>query len=103
MKVRKQVYELKPADLAQYPAWEFALDEEGEENQDEGTVRPAAVSGALNASDGMFIVGARFRLADGTTMSGYLTPGVSGEYGLDTVQPAIVTEQGQASFWCGVI
>ena len=28
--------------LAKYPNWEFALDEEGEEGQDETTIRPAA-------------------------------------------------------------
>jgi len=32
MKIRKQVYELTPKDLEEHATWEFALDEEGEEN-----------------------------------------------------------------------
>lgn len=103
MKTRKQVYELKPADLIESPVWEFALDEEGEEDQDEATVRPFLVAGPLDPSDGMFIVRASFKLADGTSQSGYLTPGVQGDRGIGTVQPAIVTERGQVSFWCGII
>src|SRR5882724_9722481 len=38
--IRKQVYELTLEDLVAFPAWEFALDEEGEPDQDEATVRP---------------------------------------------------------------
>src|SRR5512132_118621 len=38
--IRKQVTDLRPDDLAPYPIWEFALDEEGEEGQDEETVKP---------------------------------------------------------------
>jgi hypothetical protein len=103
MKIRKQVYELKPADLLESPVWEFALDEEGEEDQDEATVRPFLVGGPLDLSDGMFMVRAGFKLADGTSLSGYLTPGVQGDRGISTVHPATVTEQGQVSFWCGII
>ena len=91
MKIRRQVYDLKPADLAQSSVWEFALDEEGEEDQDEATVRPFEIDGELDPSDGMFIVRANFTLADGSAMSGYLTPGVQGERGLDTIQPAVQT------------
>jgi hypothetical protein len=39
-RVRKQVYDLTVADLEQHAVWEFALDEEGEEGQDEATIRP---------------------------------------------------------------
>lgn len=102
MKVRKQVHELKPADLEQAPVWEFALDEEGEGDQDEATVHPVAATRAVNPSEGLFIVGAVFTLADGTKMSGYLTPGVQGELDLGTVHPTIVTDEGQISFWRGV-
>jgi hypothetical protein len=103
MKIRKQVYDLKPADLEHSAVWEYALDEEGEEGQDEATVRPFAWDGKLDPADGMFIVRASFTLVDGTTMSGYLTANVEGEADLGTVQPAIVTGHGQVSFWCGVI
>ena len=40
MRVRKPVDKLTPADLEQFPFWEFALDEEGIAGQDETTVRP---------------------------------------------------------------
>jgi hypothetical protein len=55
-------------DMRRFPIGEFASDEEG---QDEATVRPFDVSGALDRSDGMFVVRARFTLADGTQMLGY--------------------------------
>lgn len=94
---------MKPSDLSTSPAWEFALDEEGEENQDEATVRPLDIRNALDPADGMFIVAASFTLADGTLMAGYLTPGVQGDVSLGTIQPAVVTEGRQVSFWCGVV
>jgi hypothetical protein len=101
MKARKQVYELTPTDLAATPVWEFALDEEGEEGQDEATVRPFDGPLPLDPSDGMFVVRALFTLADGTSLKGYLTPAVQGDSTLPTVQPIIVTENGQAMFWLG--
>src|SRR4051812_16904883 len=103
MKIRKQVYELTLEDLAKYPVWEFALDEEDVEGQDEATVRPHSISGALNPSQGVFVVAACFTLADGSTMRGYITPPADDEAGLDTVQPQIVTECGQVGFWCGAM
>ena len=100
-KVRKQVYELTPDDLSASPVWEFALDEESEPDQDEATVRPHSATGALDPSDGMFIVAARFWLADGTPLHGYLTPPSAADRSLGTIQPQIVTGDGQVSFWCG--
>jgi hypothetical protein len=38
--LRKQVADLTPSDLREYPAWEFAIDEEGEAGQDEETIKP---------------------------------------------------------------
>ena len=103
MKIRKQVYQLTLEDLSKSPVWEFALDEEGEEGQDEATVRPYEFSGVLDTSDGMFIVRAFFILADGSRFLGYLTPPVQGDEGLGTLQPIIVTQQGQVGFWRGVV
>ena len=77
--IRKQVYELTAGDLEQRPIWEFALDEEGEEGQDEATVRPWTGNQPLDPADGMFVVRAVFELADGTKLTGYLTPPVQGE------------------------
>ena len=103
MKIRKQVYELSISDLESSPIWEFALDEEGEEGQDEATVRPYEGSPPLDPSDGMFVVRARFDLADGTRLHGYLTPPVQDNAAIGTVQPIIVTAQGQVMFWYGAV
>jgi hypothetical protein len=96
------VVDLTLKDLATSSIWEFALDEEGVEGQDETTVRPYAADGLLDSSAGMFVVRARFVLADGTLMSGYLTPPVQGQAGLSTFQPIIITPDGQVVFWCGM-
>lgn len=95
--------EISRRDLDEHPVWEFASDEEQIQGQDETTVRPFIVSGELDPSAGMFVLRARFRLADGTEMTGYLTPRVPPDSGLDSVQPVIVTDEGQVLFWFGVI
>src|SRR5688572_554989 len=102
-RIRKQVYDLTVADLERHAVWEFALDEEGEEGQDEATVRPYESPGPLDPSEGMFIVRARLKLADGTQFVGYLTPPVQGDSSLGTLQPAAVMREGQVSFWCGTL
>jgi len=99
--VRRQVYELTLDDLANYPVWEFKLDEKDEKGQDESTVRPYTASGPLAPADRMFVVRAAFTLADGSRMQGYLTPPDRGNYSLGTLQPIIVTDRGQVRFWCG--
>jgi len=101
MRIRKQVYELTVEDFDQHPVWEFALDEEGEEGQDEATVRPQSVAGPVDPAEGMVVVKASFMLADGTSMTGYVTPPSPSSDGLGTIQPQIITQQGQVSFWCG--
>ncbi len=103
MGIRKQVYEITPEDLNLHPIWEFAIDEEGEERQDEATVRPYESDLPLNACERMFIVRANIWLADGTHLCGYLTPPVNGEFDLGTIQPAVVVREGQVSFWYGII
>ena len=40
-RIRKQVYLLTVEDLNDHPLWEFCPDEEGEEDQDEATVKPS--------------------------------------------------------------
>jgi hypothetical protein len=100
-KIRRRVYELTLDDLWASPVWEFALDEEGEAGQDETTMRPHPVSGAVDPSVARLIVAARFWLADGTQLRGYLTPPLTDDRSLGTIQPQIVTEVGQVGFWCG--
>src|SRR6266496_1196789 len=100
MKIRKQVYELTLSDFKEFPVWEFALDEEGEEGQDEATVRPFGLKVPLDPSEGMFVVQAEFLLADGTKMQGYLSPAPQNELG--HLQPIIITKTDQISFWSGI-
>jgi hypothetical protein len=100
MKIRKQVYELTVDDLTQFPVWEFALDEEGEEGQDEATVRPSQAPLPLDASEAMYVVRAKFSLVDGTRHVGYLTPGHAAD-DLGSTQPLIITSRGQVIFWMG--
>lgn len=103
MRIRKQVYELTVFDLERTPVWEFALDEEGEEGQDEATVRPYEFQVAVDPAAGMFIVRAHLVLADGTRLKGYVTPPPPGETDLGCIQPQAVVPDGQVSFWCGIM
>jgi hypothetical protein len=52
MKIRKWVYDLT---IEEHPAWEFALDEETEEGQDEATVRLFDSNEAIDPAGGMFV------------------------------------------------
>ena len=101
--IRKSVADLSLADLEQFPAWEFALDEEGEEGQDESTVKPHQLDRELDPADGMFAICAEFHFADGTSARGYLYPPAAGESDLGSIQPVVVTPSGQVQFWCGII
>lgn len=94
--IRKLVYELTPSDLQQFPVWEFALDEEGEEGQDEATVRPLPDQEVAYNGD---VARATFVASDGTQFTGYLTPHPERDPGW--VQPTIVSDDGQINFWFG--
>ena len=98
-RIRKQVGELKPADLARFSIWEFALDEEGEPGQDEETVKPRPDLEAVDPAAGRFIVRAEFVAQDGTRFDGYVTAAEEDHVGY--VQPTIVTDRGQVGFWYG--
>jgi hypothetical protein len=74
VKIRVQDFYLTVSDLIRFPAWEYALDKEGVEGQDERTVRPYLVAPSLDLQDTHFLVRASFSLADGTVHKGYLTP-----------------------------
>jgi hypothetical protein len=107
MRTRIQDYDLTLDDLAQFPSWEYALDEEEHEDQDERTVRPYSAKPPLEQGQAYLIVRASFYLADGTRMTGYIKP-----LELDDasrlkplipadMDPVIVTSQGQIEFWYG--
>jgi len=98
-RVRKQVYDLAPTDLEDCAIWEFALDEEGEEGQDEATVRPRPDLDVADPGRGYFVVRAEFAAHDGTRFDGYAT--ACEDDALASVQPTIVTDRGQVRFWLG--
>jgi hypothetical protein len=98
-RIRKQSYDLRPNDLAEFPIWEYALDEEGEVGQDEATVKPRPDLEIADPSEGMLITRSEFIARDGTRYEGYVSP--SDEEAFSLVQPTIVTDQGQVNFWYG--
>jgi hypothetical protein len=102
VRIRKQIYELTPNDLEKFPVWEFCLDEEDEEGQDEATIRP--YTDKPDPAAGMFVVRALFSLADGTKLQGYLTPPAPQDRDdLGIIQPIITTENGQVNIWWGAM
>ncbi len=101
MRIRKQVYDLKISDIEQCPVWEFALDEEGIEGQDEATVRPRPDLKEITEFTGQLVVRAEFISADGTAFIGYITP--SDTVDLGYVHPIIIARTKQIAFWNGII
>lgn len=102
--IRKQAYHLTSDDLDACPVWEWALDEEGIEGQDEATVRPADPNELPNLLGGQCVARASFLLADGTQFSGLLTPPFPDDASdLGLVQPIILTAEGQVGFWRGML
>src|SRR3974390_959062 len=100
--IRKQAYDLTAEDFEIYPVWEYALDEEGVEGQDESTMRPFEHSGPLDTSKQQLFVKAHFTLADGTRFRGWLPARWFGESDFGTLQPVIFADGEQIHFWNGV-
>jgi hypothetical protein len=98
--IRKQVTDLRPDDLERFSIWEFALDEEGEQSQDEATVRPRPDLQRADPGEGMFVIRAEFVAADGTRFDGFVSP--HEEASVTHTQPTIVTNAGQVNFWFGL-
>lgn len=97
--IRKSVNDLTPADLEQFPVWQFALDEEGEEDQDETTVKPISFADA--EWDGSTLIKIDFTLADGRRFVGHATPLITAAGAFAFEHPEIITETDQVSFWYG--
>ena len=99
--IRKQVGDLTPSDLEQYPTWEFAIDEDGEEGQDEETVRPRPDVELADPAGGLFIVRAEFAAADGARFDGFVSP--HEERHVAGAQPTIVSDTAHVPFWFGTV
>jgi hypothetical protein len=99
-RIRRQVYELTPEDLASHPLWEFCPDEEGEEGQDEATVKPSEDTNVSGHSPGAYILACDVAFADGSAADGYIYSGEPHDFGC--TQPNIVTESGQGQSLAGL-
>ena len=97
--IPKRVAAMRPDDLARVPNWEFALDEEVEEGQDEETVKPRPDLTRADPAVGIFVVRAEFGATDGTRFDGDLSPHEDAH--ASYTQPTIVTADGQVRFWPG--
>lgn len=69
-RIRKQADELTRSDWQRFPAWEYCLDEEDEEGQDETTLRPCAT--AIDFIDFYGLIAVEFRFADSRIFAGYI-------------------------------
>ncbi len=74
----------------EFPAWEYALDEEGVTGQNERTVKPYVAAPPLDLNDAYFIVRATFVFADGSRHQGYMKPKLVDSVGQDTFMPVII-------------
>jgi hypothetical protein len=98
-RIRKQVYELTAEDLNTYSLWEFCLDEEGEEEQDECTVKPSEDHEVRGYEPGAYILACDVRYADGSAGVGYIYSGEPDDFGCTA--PILILESGQVGFWLG--
>lgn len=95
---RKPVEDLTVADLEAFPVWEFAIDEEGEdEDQDETWVRPVA-GDAVPAGGSSLGVAAAVRLAGGLVYPAVLFCDTPADRSIDVVAVALLTTAGRVLF-----
>lgn len=69
LQTRKPINELNPEDLEAFPIWEFAIDEEENEEQDETWVRPVP-GNVIDSDEYSLSVAANFITASGKAISG---------------------------------
>ncbi|HSP30575.1 MAG TPA: hypothetical protein VLO13_00940, partial [Halomonas sp.] len=69
LQTRKPINELNPEDLEAFPIWEFAIDEEENEEQDETWVSPVR-GNVIDSDEYSLSVSANFITASGKAISG---------------------------------
>ncbi|WP_395322285.1 hypothetical protein [Variovorax sp. UC74_104] len=93
---RKPVDELTATDLEKFPVWEFAMDEEGDdEEQDETWVKPVPTS-EVPDNNSSLAVAAALRLAGGPVYPGVMFCDTQG--GFDVAAVALLTTKGRVLF-----
>jgi hypothetical protein len=98
IRIQFEYFELKHFDISSI--WEFAIDEEGEENQDETTLRPVYNFAIADPSEGMLIVKTQFETAKGKKYLGLCSPAFEFKFG--EIQPYVLTNKGKLPFWFGM-
>jgi len=73
--IRKQMDVLFPQDMTDFPVWQFCVDEEGVDGQDECTIRPSVETDVSGRPGGDHLVAADVTLADGTLSAGFIFSG----------------------------
>lgn len=91
LKTRKPIDELTASDLRAYPIWEYALDEEEAEDQDETWVRPVDAQ-VVRKGQWSLTVAAEFRTRAGTTFPGFV--GVTTAEGIE-IDGAVLLPEGK--------
>ena len=99
--IRKKINELTNADLAECQVWEFAMDEESVEGQDETTVRPLLDTKQVSDLYGQIMVKASFKAADGTIFEGLIT--ATDDKDISGSHPVIIYKNQHITFWQGAM
>lgn len=76
---RKLVHKVTREDLAAFPVWEWAIDEEDAKDRDESYIRPTAHLSIPVGSFAQFIVAADAKLRDGSTLPAVVEVTVNGK------------------------
>lgn len=99
-RIRKQVSELGASDFDAYPCWEYAVDEEDREDQDECTVRPFPLAELAGATHQVFVQAAFF-FPNGRVQLGMITLNAGADP--SGHQPALFTSEGLLGFYEGAM
>jgi len=83
------------------PIWEFAIDEEGEEGQDETTLKPRLDLTFPDPSEGLLIIECEFVVKSGNKFNGICSP--SFDNSISSIQPYILSNNQFIMFWFGIM
>lgn len=102
----KQFGDLTEADFERHPVWigvhTVDTNEPWYDETDEETFRPRLASPPARLSEGMLLVKATFRLADGSLHRGFATPAQDAE-DIATMQPQLFAGGRRFGFWHGML
>jgi hypothetical protein len=99
LRIQFDDFNLSCFDISQI--WEFAIDEEGEEGQDETTLKPRLDLKWPNPSEGLLIVECEFDSKSGKRFRGLCSP--SFDDSVNSIQPYIIVDNQFINFWFGII